>query len=288
MSKIIKKYMKIIFDAIFPFIDNYICYKKLLKKIRKLETDFKKLEIMSGYSNLSYNQAKEFYQLSLEHKDKIENKAKSNIVGLSISVTLVFGLSTIFLSINSKIVIIFGIMAVIYMMIAGILSVYVIVNLNRIYLILPRHIVSDDLINVEKCIHNTELNYLNNIIRNNYVFTSYECMRNSIICLGIMFMLSLIPNSSNSPIDYHLKELQNITQSIDEIKIFKTSIDNINDSIVNFIEKHNNLKILNQLEVEKIEALDNSLNNIQEQLKDTIEKIEKLEEANFTDKILTN
>lgn len=37
------------------------------------------------------------------------------------------------------------------------------------------------------------MNTNKNIIRNNYIYTSYECIINSLICLSIIFLLSLLP-----------------------------------------------------------------------------------------------
>ena len=79
---------------------------------------------------------------------------------------------------------------------AGVMCIQVLIKENIL------HQVPLDLRNDKKSIYeNTQLNIKQNLIRNNIIYTSYKSIRNSAICLVIIFVLAILP--------YHITEKNN-------------------------------------------------------------------------------
>ena len=78
------------------------------------------------------------------------------------------------------------------MIVAGLLAIKVLATDNRMFLSAAALTAGDQALAVEynDC---TYLNRCQNIIRNNSVFTSYECIRNSLVCLFLLLILIGIP-----------------------------------------------------------------------------------------------
>ncbi len=202
-----------IFNKLFPFVENGSFNKKITNKIEKLLKDEKELVHMEGYSNLKLDTLKDFYNDSFDIKNKLEDKAKLNIAGLTISISLILGLSTLIGKINESIdilwirfaVVLMSAIALLYMILAGILSIAVLIKHNDVYKVKPYDFTGDEEIQKRAYALNTELNVNKNIIRNNYIYTSYECIRNSFICLVIVFLVSILPmnafKDSNNSLD---------------------------------------------------------------------------------------
>lgn len=201
-----------IFDAIFPMIANRNANKILLEKMSpKNESgeDIKSVGILAYIENadkLSIDILKEQYEYAFKAKDKLEDKAKTNVIGITISITLIIGASGILSSIAEKFqnpfVIWFSfllfIISVTYMLIAGILVIRVLINENEVYVVKLNSLANGGEIlknDYDICIAR---NQAKNTIRNNYVFTSYACIRNSLICLFAILLFVAIPfNWSN-------------------------------------------------------------------------------------------
>ena len=129
----------------------------------------------------------------------MEDKAKTNVVGVSVSVTLIMGAYAMIKNISSThgngflfwIGFSFFVIAVIYMFFAGIHSVHVLIAENTVHkcsLELKGDKEKNDLI------EQVGMNSLRNLIRNNYVFTSYECIRNALACLFVVMIIAIIPS----------------------------------------------------------------------------------------------
>lgn len=201
-----------IFDAIFPMIANYRDNLKVRKKIHPTDDEGNKIEpegILAHIENsneLDLKVLEDQYGETLRIKEKIEDKAKTNIIGISISITLIMGASGILSVVNDKyqlpilswITFALMVVSIAYMLTAGILVIRLLTNENEVYvvnlnsLILGEEILRDD---YDKCISQ---NRNKNTIRNNYLFTSYECIRNSLICLFAILLLTAAPLSFQS------------------------------------------------------------------------------------------
>ena len=126
------------FDYIFPFIANKKANNKIEKKIELLkEMDNIELTYMKNYNELKMKDVKSFYNNNQEVKKILEDKAKTNIIGLTISISLIMGFMNISELINNIenlyikiIILILAIMSVGYMIGASLLSIALLVNKN--------------------------------------------------------------------------------------------------------------------------------------------------------------
>ncbi|MBP2072531.1 hypothetical protein [Thermoanaerobacterium butyriciformans] len=98
MVELVKK----IFQKIFPFVANVQDNNKIKNKLNLLSSVKTDLEYMKEYNALSIDQLKDFYNDTFEIKNKLEDKAKINIVGLTISISLILGLSNLITKINES------------------------------------------------------------------------------------------------------------------------------------------------------------------------------------------
>jgi hypothetical protein len=144
---------------------------------------------------------KEQYLDTFKIKDKLEEKAKTNVVGVTIAITLIMGASgvvnTIYGKFSTQLVnwIAFGLLsvAVMYMIAAGLLAIKVLISDNKMFFVNLQTFADGDRPLKLKYNDCTYLNTHQNIIRNNSIFTSYECIRNALVCLFLILMLVIIP-----------------------------------------------------------------------------------------------
>lgn len=132
------------------------------------------------------------------------------------------------------------------MIYAGYLAIQILITNNQIYPVsIKSQLVSEQTLisDYKRC---TNLNQLQNTIRNNNIFTSYECIRNALFCLFLIFIFITIPvKNSETTIKKHWSietntsrqyEFLYSTMAIDFIKT--NSIQNtIEDTIIRNIEK---------------------------------------------------
>ncbi|WP_018086525.1 hypothetical protein [Desulfurispora thermophila] len=141
MGELVKK--------IFPFVANVQDNKKIKNKLDLLGSEKVVLEYMKEYNALSIDQLKDFYNDTFEIKNKLEDKAKINIVGLTISISLILGLSNLITKINESfginwitiIVIVLSFFSFGYMVAAGILSIAVLIKENSVYKVWPKDLL---------------------------------------------------------------------------------------------------------------------------------------------------
>lgn len=153
-------------------------------------------------SNISTKKLEELYDRTLKTKGKIEDKAKTNVMGVTIAVSLIVGAIGLLPSINTKFenawmsfcAIFFLTVSIIYMLLSGLFALYVMMDENEIYHVALSSIAKGEKelrCGYDKCIAQ---NQRKNMIRNNYVFTSYICIRNSLVCLFIFFLFIIYSN----------------------------------------------------------------------------------------------
>jgi hypothetical protein len=224
---------KLIF-LIFPFLENHTKNKKVRDKRDKFENHLSQIKNSSA---ILTDILEKKYSDTLFVKDKLEDKAKSNIVAITISITLILGASNLLDSIYLKfsyagfywISFILFILALIYMMIAGVLSTRVLINENTIYIISLEKYAQEEKILRQEYDTCTEANINQNLIRNNGVYASYGCIRNALICLFVIAVMVVFPynskhntqslsvNSNNSYSVVYLSDAVNhITQNNDK------------------------------------------------------------------------
>jgi len=191
--------MKRILNAIFPMVTNYKVNKKTRSKITSTKGILYDLE---NLGNINLDELRERYADTLRVKDKLEDKAKTNVMGVTISITLIMGASNLLSVINGKFcqasfvvwfTFVLFIVSVTYMLFAGIFTIRMLISENIKYVISLENVAKggDELRN-DYSIRIAQ-NQFANTIRNNYVYTSYECIRNAFICLFIVFVFAAIP-----------------------------------------------------------------------------------------------
>ncbi len=183
-----KKFFVSIFFALLPFAEACFANKKINKLIANLEN--KELEQSKNFKELQTE-----YENTYKRKDKFEDKAKINIISVTITITLIMSSFTIIKEFMRSqnyfwlnyIAITLFVFAVFYMIIAGINAFSLLMDKNTVYL---SKLNETDLEEIEQAV--TGNNYYNSI-RNNLVNSSYRCIRNALIYMFFV-MLILITN----------------------------------------------------------------------------------------------
>ena len=184
-----------ILESIIPPIGNYRSNRKI--NLNEISPEF--VDAV-GNESITTETLKERYLDTLKIKDKLEDKAKINGAGITISITLIMGATNFLSSIATKfanpvvtwISFIVFILSVIYMIVAGILSFQILMNGNRIGVIKLDTCGSKIKYREQLC-NSISYNQKYNTIRNNYIFSSYQCIRNAIILLVVVFIVCVVP-----------------------------------------------------------------------------------------------
>lgn len=179
--------MKVVY-IILPGLEAYRANKKIRKK---LSDDT--YEMPNEYQGVSFDDVIEEYNSTLDSIRKFEEKAKSLLIAWTIAITLILNLSDMVYKIVLKIdicwckwaAIVVAILAVIYMLFAGILVIQVLTKENIKEVATIKQKATKDV--KELCIANMR-NADRNMIRNNRIYTAYQCIMNSAVCLVILFI----------------------------------------------------------------------------------------------------
>ncbi len=192
-----KEYLLKIFYTIFPFIELANANKKINKT---LEDPKGVLEGISHKESITTDTLKAEYENTLAIKDKLEGKAKSNIFAVTISITLVMGGDALLNAVRIEntplairvIALVIYLSSILYLICAGLLSLHTLMNNNSISVIKLSSNANDNSLreDISCCI---EYNLKKNITRNNAIYTTYICIRNGLICLFTVLLLSIIP-----------------------------------------------------------------------------------------------
>lgn len=186
-----------VLEVILPSIANIQATKKIKNNISQ-KRNLKLPSQETAIENLSQEDLYKLYNDDLRWKEKLEDKAKTNVIGVTISVTLIMGAYSLMYNILDKFStnIIFWlafclfVLSVIYMVAAGIHAIRVLTAENTIYC--PALGLKDE--DRKKDIDiKIGLNRAQNTLRNNYVYTSYECIRNALICLFVVMVIAIVP-----------------------------------------------------------------------------------------------
>lgn len=195
--------LKDILYIVFPALSNKAINNTLRKKIENnREIDDEKLQTpLSTAENpddITVEKLKKQYDDALKTKDKFEDKAKTTIVCVTISVSLIMGASGMLNSVESRfdcppiqwLSYTVFVYAVVSMITAAVLAIKVLVDENKIFVVSADCKIEDERDTYDKCIGQ---NVTQNYIRNNYIFTAYECIRNSLVSLFIIMAIAVIP-----------------------------------------------------------------------------------------------
>lgn len=200
------------------------------------------------------------YNKSIERIKQFEEKAKTNLVAISIAVTIMFGLIKPINEMYEKytnvwikvILSIISILLVFFMLYAGITALKVLMEKNIVYKISVKELQLNDESLKKVYGMDAELNEISNVVRNNYINTSYKCIRNALILLSVIFILGVLP----------IKYKNNKVNIEKEIIIFDNTLSKLQktkDYYNKLIKEQNNLieRLLNRLSVleEQLEKL---------------------------------
>jgi hypothetical protein len=254
--------------------------KRVDEKINGLiNGDNKDFSYMSGYETLDTSVAEEFLNKTFEARKSLEDKAKTNVFGVTIAVSLMIGLSQVFYNnfpsnlFLRVLTIILAFYSLTSMVLATILSLMVLGRLNRVYDLNPsdKSLVS----NFEKLraiAINAELNMNYNIKRHNYLYSSYGLITTFLLSLSILFLLVVIPYHGNTTVT-----LQKIQDSQNDMykEVYK----------INGLQQTQN-HLLTDIE-RKVRSLENELTlqmdrikRIEEADKEALKKIKDLSKQN--------
>lgn len=244
--------MKQIFWEIFPTILSSKSNKKLKKENTNENSGI--LQYTSNAKKITIDSLKQKYKDTYDAKNKLEDKAKTNIFGITVAITLIMGsigtLSTIESKYPFEVVKWFSFfvffVAIIYLLVAGIMAIKVLCDENVMSDISLDSLSKNDeksKCEYDKCIAK---NINQNLIRNNMIYASYACIRNAIICIIIIFVLATVPikftsqNEKNTMVNYN----QTFYYSIDAMETIKSQemLTTINDILVDDLNRQQELK----------------------------------------------
>ncbi|WP_295091066.1 hypothetical protein [Ruminococcus sp.] len=216
-----------------PSIAKWSCNKKVRKKI-EIEQGLSCPSAFEDIKKIDPNVLKNVNEKEIEIKGKLEDKAKTNVIGLTISVTLILGAFSLLQNIYGKlgsgflywIAFSLFVLSVIYMLSAGLNVIHVLIAENTIHVPALAKDGEEHKKDLDKQIG---LNRARNTIRNNYVFTSYACIRNSLICLLLVMIIAIIPiqtkktnnlaSSTYNNFYYSEAAMDSINNGVDRLKV---------------------------------------------------------------------
>lgn len=180
-------------SEIIPILDVRKANNILKEKIKNED-----ISIPEGIEEIDIRYLEEDYKSAIEGKNRFEDKAKTIIAALTIAITLILNLSKIIDTIAVKFnftaieifVFILALLAIIYMLMAGLMSIQVLIKENVVYIVPVTERKNQD---KEKLYIITQKNVNQNLVRNNIIFSAYRSIRNSVICLVVLFVIAVFP-----------------------------------------------------------------------------------------------
>lgn len=228
---------KLVVIPLFPLYKTEKANKKLFKDIEFLKQQDKlnpNGSYMGNYIGLSVSDAKTFLETTLLKKKSLEDKAKTNIFGVTIAVTLVTVLCKVLVDLNSMdylmcykmVLFIISLYVLIQMTLAGLSAMKIISDITIQYELFPDDTTLPDNELLDLIALDTEINVKYNAIRNNYLSSSYESIKRSLIGLMFLFMIITFPinviGDNNPAKDKDLIKVQHQQMDLEkELTIFK-------------------------------------------------------------------
>lgn len=189
-------------DVLSPIISTFLSKRRIIEKIDSLEETEGAGIDFQFHPSFAYlrdidddNVLENKYVAALEHKKQLEDKAKSLVALTTISATMMLGLGSTASSMFGGIVqlparvILAAVMifSAFYMVAAAINSISVFASLNKAYLVDdPARSTGDD---IRLAIMQ---NGYQNILRNNYLSLSFDCLKRSLGSLFVVFLAMVV------------------------------------------------------------------------------------------------
>jgi hypothetical protein len=218
MSKI-RELLAEIFILLFPLLRLRKANKLVDAKINRLENGEKLLSYMKGYESLAISEAEVFLTKTLEARKTLEEKAKTNVLGVTISVSLIIGLSQVFHnnypsnSLLRCITVLLAFYSLTSIILSTMLSLKILGKVNIVYDLFPTDkTLTSESEKLDAIAVTAELNMYYNVKRNSYLYSSYVLIIHFLISLSILFLLVVLPDNGGTN-----NTLQNIQESQSEI-----------------------------------------------------------------------
>jgi len=209
MLSMIKSFLQ---QNIYPHVYAFYAEKKLKNKAQEIKVNFK----VNKDDNLNefIKELEDCHKKETERKKIIEDKAKSSLLVITISVTLVLGSLNFFRDIKDGtnfvyIISLFSLfLGLIYLLLSGISSIQAL-NIEEYYDINidDRITVTNDRQNIknfdiknriEEIYKNIKLNQLITTTRGNYVSATLIGIRNGIILISLFFIIAVVTVENNN------------------------------------------------------------------------------------------
>ncbi|MCG3670129.1 hypothetical protein L5F33_07645 [Aliarcobacter butzleri] len=231
---------------VFPIIELKKAEKKILKDDAENEIDI-------DYSKSDKSIIEKIYNDTFEIKKLIDDKAKTGIIGVTITVGLISSISTNFENLSFVSILLY-IIALVYSFISGYLSLTLLSNKNIIYKLKTDDAFLEENELKEAMIINTKLNIKHNVNRQNYVYSSYRHLIYSLVIMVFAFLLNICFSQKST------EKNQNINVQLDNLeKNYKELTLEINK--MKF--KYEVITEQNEIQIQQIKCLNNKLENIE-------------------------
>ncbi len=240
-------------DLIFPFWELYKSTKSINKKIDSLNNSNSEqpysYEYASKNEKLKDQVLLDTLKETIESKKILEDKAKSSLIAITLSSTIIFNIVKFMQDTNNSIPVliilaIISFFSLIYMIIAGVLSLYSIGEINKVSIMFPEDYLLGSKEKKAQIADNIEYNYLNNLKRNNFMSVSYKCMITSISFLIVIFIVSTMISFQGHKSKDELQVLKNEIEAVND-KIATINLDSTNDRQIIINIQQTLLKVTN-------------------------------------------
>ena len=236
-----KKIIVIIIEQIFPSLSVRKANKKLKEKINS-EDNQSIVAFMDNVDTISIESFRQKYAATFDVKNRFEDKAKTNVIGITIAITVIMGASGLIDSLIKKytyisfhwISFVLLLAAIIYLLVSGIDAIKVLFDENTMSTIDLPELSADGIETKRKYDDCINRNINRNIVRNNMVYSSYICIRNALICMMVLFIFVSIPYTSTKSKDDNKLITTNSSISYSSSITIPEDIDiaNVNNNII--------------------------------------------------------
>jgi len=236
-----KKIIQAIIKQLFPSLQTRNANKKLKEKINSKESQ-SNIAFMDNVDAISIDSFKQKYAETFDVKNRFEDKAKTNVIGITIAITIIMGASGLIDSLIKKyafipfhwISFIFLLAAIIYLLVSGIDAIKVLFDENTMSTIGLAELSSNDIETKDKYDDYTNRNINRNLVRNNMLFSSYICIRNALICMMVLFILVSIPYTGAKRKDDYKRIITNSSISYSSSITIPENVDiaSVNNDII--------------------------------------------------------
>jgi hypothetical protein len=282
-----KMWDKILYELV-PFLEIYKANNKINEKMNKFREDLDQEDFLSPdmekFLNISIEEAQKLQEKVIAYRKSLEEKARVNVLIVTIAVTVILGLTSFLTGIQDKIsnnfylnIIMFSLifLSLLYLIFGSIFSLMTLnagelkeiydFSLND-YEYLSK--ISDESEKERETKYiiarNTELNTFVNLKLNNYISCTYSFIRNAIILLGVVGTIScyvfILDKSEKTDrlveaVNYQNKILERMEQNI------ISNNRNMNNQNINFQE----------ILINELKKTNKNLNNLMKSYKENKE-----------------